>query len=339
VPVNIDPREVSVLLLHNLDPSWTTREREEVLAATSQLEEALSAVGHPTTPLPLETEKIGEILRPYDSADHIVFNWCESIPGVPHSEPLVARNLEKRNFVFTGAGSASLALSADKYRVKRILEKKGLPTPEWRLYTEPRTDGWDIFPAIVKPANEHASQVITRDAVVKTEAELLNRIAYLVETYDQAALVEDFIDGREFHVSVWGNGRIEMLPPAEMDFSRFGDVEDRLCTYDSKFVPGSPHYENVKMVLPAPLAADELRTLEEICKAAYTALGCRDYGRIDLRLRDGVYYVLDVNPNADISRDASLALAGELAGYSYGEIGSRIILLAANRHPLWGKRR
>jgi D-alanine-D-alanine ligase len=339
MPVDINPCDLPVLLLYNLDPSWAVREREEVVAASSQLDQALSAIGHPTTLVPLVNEEIADILRPYDPASHIVFNWCESIPGLPHSEPLVAWNLEVQDFVFTGASSAALALSGDKYRVKRILEETGIPTPQWCLCEEPNVDGWDIFPAIVKPVKEHGSEGITRESVVKTEEELIRRVAYLIETYDQPALVEDFVDGREFHVSIWGNGQIEMLPPAEMDFSVFNEVQDRLCTYDSKFVPSSQHYEEIEMILPAPLNEDEIQIVEEVCKAAYTAIGCRDYGRIDLRSRDGVYYVLDVNPNADISLDASLCSAAEIAGYSYGETGSRIVRLAANRHPVWGKQR
>ncbi|MBU1150540.1 MAG: hypothetical protein KJ800_06290, partial [Proteobacteria bacterium] len=217
------------------------------------------------------------------------------------------------------------------------LSKAGIPTPTWRLYDRPQADGWNQFPAIVKAANEHSSEGLTRESVVMNEEELSARVAYVLKTYDQPALVEDFIDGREFHVSLWGNGTIDMLPPAEMDFSQFKDVHDRLCTYDAKFVPGSESYEGIKTLLPALLGADDLRTLKRVCQAAYRAIGCRDYGRIDLRIRDGVFYVLDVNPNADISADASLACAAELAVYSYGEMGSRIVRLAANRHPGWGR--
>ncbi len=339
MPVDIDPRELAVLLLYNLDPTWTVREREEVIASSLELEQAIAAVGHPTALAPLQNDKINDILRPFDPSATIVFNGCESIPGVPHSEALVACNLELLDFVFTGADSAALLLSGNKYRVKRILEETGIPTPEWRVCEEPKADGWDIFPAIVKPVNEHSSEGITRDSVVKTEAKLLDRIAYVIETYKQPALVEDFIDGREFHVSVWGNGHIEILPPAEMDFSRFDEVEDRVCTYDSKFTPGSPPYENIEMIVPAPFSENEMKVVEEICKAAYRVIGCRDYGRIDLRRRDGVYYVLDVNPNADLSPEASLSSAAEVAGYSYGETGSRIVRLAAHRHPIWGKKR
>ena len=79
--------------------------------------------------------------------------------------------------------------------------------------------------------------------------------------------------------------------------------------------------------------------MEEVCRRAYRAIGCRDYGRIDLRARDGAFYILDVNPNADISTDASLACAAEVAGHSYGQAGSKVVWMAAHRHPIWGRGR
>ena len=167
--------------------------------------------------------------------------------------------------------------------------------------------------------------------------ELENRIPFIWDTYDQPAMVEDFIDGREFHVSVWGNEKLTVLPVAEMDFSFFKNIKDRLCTYDSKFIPGSDHYEKIETLLPAPLTPEELQALEKVCCDAYRALGCRDYARMDIRLRDNVFYVLDVNPNADISHEASMACAAEVAGISYGQMGSLFVRLAARRHPVLGK--
>jgi len=336
MPLNIDPHDVPVLLLYNLDPSWTAREQGEVISASSQLGQAIYTIGHPTTLAPVLSDDLSTVLALYDPSVYIVFNWCEGLPGIPHSDSLVAQGLERQGFVFTGASSATLAFSEDKRRVKQSLERSGIPTPIWRLYERPRADGWDKFPAIVKAVGEHCSEGLTRESVVMTEAELIRRIAYVVETFHQPALVEEFIDGREFHVSIWGNGHVTMLPPAEMDFSLFTEVQDRLCTYDAKFVPGSVHYEGIRTLLPAPLNPEELQTLEEVCRAAYIAIGCRDYGRIDVRSRGGAFYVLDVNPNADISVDASFACAAEVAGYSYGEVGSRIIRLAARRHPVGG---
>jgi len=333
MPAKIDPSELPILLLYNLEPSWTPSEKEEADKLARELGRYVADIGHPTTFVPLADDNLASALDPFDPMMHVVFNWCESIPGIPHSESRVARNLERMRFTFTGADSRALSLAEDKSLVKEVLDRSGIPTPDWRVYDRAEADGWNLFPAIVKPVNEHCSEGITSEAVVMSGQELEKRIDYILTTYRQQALVEEFIDGREFHVSLWGNGRIEMLPPAEMDFSLFDQVQDRLCTYEAKFVPGSTHYEGIQTLLPAPLSETELQSMEQVCRAAYSALGCRDYGRIDLRMCDGICYILDVNPNADISSDASLACAAELAGYSYGETASRIIRLAAGRHP------
>jgi D-alanine-D-alanine ligase len=123
-----------------------------------------------------------------------------------------------------------------------------------------------------------------------------------------------------------------------MDFSRFDDVRDRLCTYESKFSPGSRHYEEIQLRLPAPLTEVEDDLLYRTARAAYEAYHCRDLARLDIRLRDGVFYILDINPNPDISSDASMACAAEVAGFSFGAMGSRLIHLAAVRHPVFGRR-
>lgn len=336
MPLERDPHDLPVILFFNVDRYWTPLEKEVVISVSSQLESAISSLGHPITSIPLSDDDIESALGNFDPLSYIVFNWCEGIPGIAHSEHMVAQTLEKMGFAFTGAGSETLSTAENKRLMKQLLEQSGIPTPKWRVFDRPEAAGWNSFPAIVKAVNEHSSEGITRESVVSTEAELIERISFVLETLHQPALVEDFIDGREFHVSIWGNGRIDMLPPAEMDYSSFGDIHDRLCTYDAKFLPGSPLYDGIKTLLPAPLSREESDVLENTCKAAYKALGCRDYGRIDARIRDGIVYVLDVNPNADISADASLACAAEVAGYSYGETGSRIVRLAAHRHPVWG---
>ena len=112
-----------------------------------------------------------------------------------------------------------------------------------------------------------------------------------------------------------------------MDFSRFGNVRDRLCTYDAKFLPGSLHYEQIELRLPAPLTETESGLLLSLLQDAFRAHRCRDFARMDVRLRDGIFYILDINPNADISSDASMACAAEAAGYSFGAMGSRLLRL------------
>lgn len=335
MPLREAAAELPVLLIANVDPSWAPFEQDEVLRETNRLGAAMEELGHPVRVVPIAEGDLAVELAAFHPDDHIVFNWCESLPGVSYSEALVAEMLQSLGFVYTGADSRALTLSQDKARVKNLLAGHAIPTPRWRLYEDAEVDAWEGYPAIVKPVSEHCSIGITSEAVVLNKTELRQRVCHVLDTLKQPALVEDFVDGREFRVSFWGDKQLAPLPVAEMDFSAFPDVRQRLCTYDSKFVPDSLHYRRIETLLPAPLPEDDHRRLCETALSAYSVVGCRDYGRIDLRLRDGVFYVLDVNPNPDISADASMACAAELAGFSYGAFGSHLVALAACRHPLF----
>lgn len=326
-----------VLLVYNIDPTWPPVDIQTCQADAEMLTSALVEEGYTVAAACLETQELDSILSQYDPSTHLIFNWCEEFPGVPHSCAEVARRLEEFGYTFTGADSQALELSMDKPRIKEILAAERIPMPLWQIFTEPWAEGWDHFPAIVKPAFEHSSLGVSRDAVVRTPDELTERIRYVYREFHQPAIVEEFIDGREFHVTVLGNGSLQVLPPAEMDFSAFGDIKDRLCTYESKFDPASSPYNLIEIRLPAQLTPQEQRRLERVALATYRATQCRDYARLDIRLRDGTFYVLDVNHNADISPDTSLALAAEVSGLSYGKLGSLLVCLSAQRHPLFMK--
>jgi D-alanine-D-alanine ligase len=334
--MSYSPADLPVILLYNLDPAWPPADLKEIQKLAEGLATGLSKVGHPTQILCLEDDGLERIMAGCDPARQIVFNWCEEVPGIPRSSAQVARKLEELGFVFTGAGSKALLFSQDKPAVKERLSREHVSTPNWRVYSGAGSSVWDCFPAIVKPAFEHYSCGITHEAVVHTRQELSQRVAQVTETFRQPVLVEDFIDGREFHVSVVGNGKLWVFPIAEMDFSAIREDSGRLCTYDSKFTPTSSDYQMIQLRLPAVLSVDEKLQLEETAIAAYRATGCRDYARLDIRLRNGTFYVLDVNPNADISPDTSLALSAQLAGYSHAQFGSLLVSLAAHRHPLLG---
>ncbi len=329
-------REFAVLLLYNLDPGWELDARDEVLAAVSELEAALSAEGRSVVPLPVTTVDLVSALAPYSPEEHVVFNWCEELPGLPRSDVAVARTLEELGFAYTGASPEVLELSWDKIAVKKLLRRHRIATPHFQVCTTARTRGWTRFPAIVKPAFEHCSAGIEPAAVALDAGELEERVGWVRARYEQPVLVEDFIDGRELHVTLWGNGVVEALPAAEMDFSAFDDPRDRLCSYESKFAPGSRPYEMIQMRVPAALEPDEITRLNRVCLRTYRATGCRDFARIDLRARDGAFYVLDVNPNADLSPDTSLRYSAEHAGWSYGAVASRLVGFAAERHPRFG---
>jgi D-alanine-D-alanine ligase len=325
-----------VLLLYNLDPAWPVEDRDIAAQETDRLVSGLRELGHPVDVFAVCHPDLADCLKPYDPREWIVFNWCEELPGLPHSDAQVAEILASKGYTYTGPPPEVLRRSWDKAHMKQLLDKQGIPTPRWRICNTADPGDWTCFPAMVKPSQEHCSLGVTTDAVVRNADALRDRIAYILDMFRQPALVEDFIDGREFHVSLWGNGEVRMLPVAEMDFSRFDDVRDRLCTYESKFHPGSRHYEDIQLLLPAPLADAEYDRLYRTAQAAYRTYGCRDFARLDIRLRDGVFYILDINPNPDISSDASLACAAEAAGFSFGAMGSHLIGMAAVRHPEFG---
>ncbi|MGC9023659.1 MAG: hypothetical protein ACP5NB_02305 [Chloroflexia bacterium] len=190
-----------VLLLHDLDPSWPAPDLESAAGAVAELEDALRQVGHPVVSLPVHHADLEVHLRPFSPDEHVVLNWCEGLPGLPRSEALVAWKLAAQGFAYTGSPAATLALCWDKPRVKRLLERQGIPTPRWQVYDTPRAAAWGSFPAIVKPAREHCSYGISSRSVVWTRRELEEQIAWVLETFGQPALVEDF-----------GRPRIPRLP-------------------------------------------------------------------------------------------------------------------------------
>jgi D-alanine-D-alanine ligase len=328
-------KDLPILMLYNINPEWSPEEINESRQAAQTLSNAMRDEGHPVIEICLADRDLPGLLRPYAPGSLVVFNWCEEIPGIPHSYDLIAQTLEELGFTFTGADSRALSFSQDKRKVQQRLNACGIDTPRWQIFNSASSDGWSTYPAIIKPAMDHCSYGVTRESVVWTAEELAARVSHLIESMHQPALVEEFIDGRELHVTVVGNGRLHMLPVAEMDFSAFPDARDRLCTYESKFDPQSQAYNLIKLRLPADLTPDEESRLAKTSLDAYRATDCRDYARLDIRLRDGIFYVLDVNPNADISPDTSPTLAAQQAGLSYGKFGSLLVNLAAQRHPVF----
>ncbi|MBN2545561.1 MAG: hypothetical protein JXB50_07180 [Spirochaetes bacterium] len=335
----MDPKQrrtdIPVLMLHDIDPDWGLYEKALAIESVEKLKAELCSEGHSVIDVPIFNSALKQALKPYHPDEYIVFNWCEGLPGVPRSENIVAEILEELNFVYTGSCPEVLAFSWDKAATKKLLIKNKISTPAGMLINGDNIREWNRFPAIVKPAFEHCSFGITTDAVVTNQDELKEQAEFVYDNLKQSAIVEDFIDGREFHVTLWGNGIIHALPPAEMDFGAFKNIKDRLCTFDSKFTPGSTHYEQIELRIPAQLDEKQLELLNYTAIKAYKVMGCRDYARIDLRECNGIYYVLDINPNSDFSPDTSSIYAAESAGLSYGAIASCLINLAALRHPIY----
>ncbi len=322
-----------VVLLYNVDSSWTADEVREAEQYLTTMADALAHHGHPVELAQVRRDVAGPLCR-LDPREQVVFNWCEGLDGVPRSYDRIPPVLEELGFAYTGATAWTLAMTQDKAATKTILDQLNIPTPAWRAFRSPdEIEHWDIFPAIVKPAAEHCSFGITDGAVVSDIEQLRERVATIVEMYGGQALVEDFIEGREFNVSIWGNGRPAPLPLYEIDFSAIPDPRHRLVDFDAKWTKGSYSFEHTPARCPAEVDDDLAERIRGVAMGAYRALRLRDYGRIDMRVRDRQPYVLDVNSNPDITIDGGFAKTAAAAGYDYGAAISRIINFAAHRKP------
>jgi D-alanine-D-alanine ligase len=329
-----DQRPWPIALLYNRDSSWSPEDSAEAEHCVMTMAEALARHGHSVVPVPVRRDVAGP-LKSFDPRERIVFNWCEGLDGLPNSYDRVPPVLEEMGFAYTGSDAWTLATTQDKAVTKASLDQLHIPTPAWRAFNSPdQVKNWDIFPAIVKPAAEHCSSGITNGAVVSSLDELRERVTYILKIYGGQALVEDFIEGREFNVSIWGNGRPAPLPLYEIDFSDIPDPSQRLVDYDAKWTKGSYTYEHTPSRCPAPVDDELAERIRSVAMAAYRAFRLRDYGRIDLRVRDRQPYVLDVNSNCDITIDGGFAKTAAVAGYDYGAMASRIVNLAARRRPV-----
>jgi D-alanine-D-alanine ligase len=329
--------QLPVLMLYNLDRDWDQDEIALTVELAETFTQALSHIGHSVRSVCLENQDLQGLLSPYHPDEWLVFNWCEVIPGIPHSAALVARSLEKMGFTFTGSDSWALKISEDKRYLKNALVQNNISTPIWWSGDGHNISQWECYPAIVKPAFEHCSVGISRNSVVFSYDELIAQTRQVAEWFSQPVIIEEFIEGREFTVSVIGNGKLIATPIVEYDFSSAMDVHDHIRTYSTKHDPNFPLYDLKTIRLPADLDDEDARAVNELAFAAYRAVNCRDFARMDLRQRNGELFVIDINHNPDISPDASLPLAAAHQGISYGELGSLLLNLAAHRHPVFGK--
>ncbi len=263
----------------------------------------------------------------------VVFNFVESFHDDADLEGAIAGMLDLYGTRYTGSQPFALALCQDKIFTKHILLAHGLPTPRFQVFFEPRvTDPLTLdFPLIVKPACEDASGGIDQTSVVHDRDQLVRKLEQVINEFCPPALVEEFIDGPELHVSVWGNDAPQVLPAIEFDFSALPAGYPPLVSYAIKWNPLEESYHRVHTRCPAELPLEIQRQVEEIAKRAYEASWCRDYARLDIRLRENQAYILEVNPNPDLTPGVSFMDSAERAGYSFAATLARIVEMARGR--------
>jgi D-alanine-D-alanine ligase len=228
----------------------------------------------------------------------------------------------------------SLSLCLHKPKAKDVLRSRGVPTPaSCTIERAKDAAGVDLpYPLFVKLAREDASVGIRNDNVVWNKRQLVKVIRGLLEEFQQPVLIERYIEGREINVTLLGNSRIQALPFHEIDFSRLPPGRPKIVSYAAKWDESSPEYQGTNPVPVQEMSPETRSALERAAIAAFKALELRDYARVDFRIaEDGTPYVIDVNPNCDISPDAGVARAARVAGMKYAQLIGRICDIALER--------
>ncbi|MGE0395882.1 MAG: ATP-grasp domain-containing protein [Kofleriaceae bacterium] len=267
----------------------------------------------------------------------LVFNLCESMAGDPRNEPTFAGLLDLFEIPYTGADLPALAACLHKRRSKDILLGRGIPTPAHRFLTSASLDDASLdaldYPWFLKLAHEDASVGITEENLVRSSAALRARARDMMREFSQPVLAERYIEGREINVTLIGNGdELRVLPLHEIDFAKMPADRPRIVSYAAKWEETHVDYVGTKPVLLRDATPALVARCEQVARDAWDAHGLRDYARVDLRVdREGQPWVIDVNPNPDISPDAGVARAAAVAGMDYVAMIREIATIAWKR--------
>ena len=266
-------------------------------------------------------EQLPKILA--ENKQKIVFNLVEELPAdIKHAclVPAICRSFGRN---FTGSDTPALLLAQNKWQAKAILKAAGIPTPGGAVIeVGQKISVKNLLPGkyIVKPAFCDASEGITADSIVQLGSKkMFAAIEKIHRQLHQPAIVEQFIPGRELNVSVLQCGKKKnALPIAEIDFSAFKKDMPKIVDYAAKWDVDSFEYNNTPRILPANLPQKTAELAHRYAIGAFSALGCKDYVRVDFRLdEEDKPFVIEANPNPDITPNEGFAAALTAGGISY----------------------
>jgi len=275
----------------------------------------------------------------------VIFNCCEAILGESRLELNVAAMYELFGIAYTGSAPLALGLALDKSLAKAVFIANGIPTPRHQLFKGTEAPDRTLrFPLIVKPVHEDASIGIDANAIVQDARSLAQRTQFIQKEFDQPALAEEFIDGRELNVAVLAtshgtahdrSSHFETLPVSEITFDNVPEGMPRIVSYEAKWVEESPIYQTTLPECPANISEAIAREARAIALRAAAAVGLRDYGRVDLRMdANGNLFVLEANPNPDISEDAGFMRAARASGRTFAGTINEILNCAVERSSI-----
>ncbi|MFA6457214.1 MAG: ATP-grasp domain-containing protein [Bacteroidota bacterium] len=310
-----------------------------VIEEKEDIQSALRALGYETSIFNMSDDLDRFLAYLKAMQPDVIFNMVESLGDNAIHEMHVAGIYELLGISYTGSGPWTLGTCLNKARTKEILQHNGIPTARFLLvenadHLSPESLQLS-FPIIVKPSAEDASVGIDNNSIVRTFEELKQRVAFIIKQFQEAALIEEYIEGRELNVAIIGNTPPQVLPISEIDFSGLPANYPKIVTYDAKWMDGTKEFEGTKGICPSPLPVAVEEEVRSMALRAYKLMGCRDYARVDIRLSKTLKpYVLEVNPNPDLSDDAGYFRSAKTYGLTYADAIGKIVGFAVDRRTI-----
>ena len=271
----------------------------------------------------------------------IVFNIAEGANGVSREAQIPAM-LDMLQIPYTGSDALTLAICLDKARTKEILSYYKVPTA--KFFVADRIEDAENqnieYPLIVKPISEGSGKGIYASSFVHNKEELIREIKRITSEYNQSALVEEFLSGREFTVAVLGNdGDTKILPPIEMRYDKYPKGVTPIYSYEAKWILDTKENDFDVFDCPANIDIGLEEKINKVCLDTYRVLKCRDWSRIDLRLdKHGEPSIIEINPLPGIIPDpkenSSFPKAARAAGIDYNDMINHVLASAVKRYNL-----
>jgi D-alanine-D-alanine ligase len=301
---------------------------------------AIKACGHTLEYFEIHGD-IYELLKEAKPKIDLFFNLSEGISNGADREAQIPMLCEILGLKYTGPTPLTAALILNKSRAKEIWKANGVQTANWQLITKSGTKlNKDLsFPVIVKPNSEGSGIGIKSNSIVQSQKELDQAVTYLLTEYGQAALVEQYLPGREFTVALIGNNEsLITLPIVEINFDSFPKDAPRVDTYEAKFVYGVTGEADATQTefCPAKVAKGLEEEINNLAKQAFTSIGAYDFARVDLRMDDkGKVYVMEINhpPGmmSDPNESSFFTIAARSYGWTFEKMIEQILDAAINR--------
>jgi D-alanine-D-alanine ligase len=297
----------------------------------------LRSLGHTVTILALAHDLFAFQRRLRRLRPDVVFNQYDDVVHGALYEMRLAALVRMMGFPLTGSPALALGLSRYKYMTASLLAGAGIPIPPNTALLETVSaihhHKWR-FPLIVQASQEHAGIGLDQNSVVQSKKALREKVREIIHTYNQPALVQHFLPGREFNVGIVGSNRPRVLPLAEVNYSALPPDLPPIMSYAAKWIETSTEYQNTSVICPAVVEPELERQIKNVALRAFRAVGARGYGRVDMRLDElDEPRILEVNCNPCLDEGIGLARAAEKADISYPQLLQMIVRAALEPQP------